>query len=274
MSLFPSLFLYHSFHPVASLYFCPFFWFWNTNRKVSFSPCGNALRYDTSIRRTRKRNYDNYKPLRTVDSRSPLIDSLSEPLLASPSKSIDLAHAADTFSENIRTYGGSVEVEVDNSTSPDNTILRCMCPDRKGILYDFFRLLSDVTLKASYGRVATSNSMCEALVFVKDSKTGGQIDDKKVQKKLKDLITRNIAKPFQLFLTASPKAYCLEVKIVAPVDTSGRGRPKVIFDVTSALNGFDEVRILEAEMYTVGKPSSLFPSLLFSSLFSLTFYLY
>ena len=98
-----------------------------------------------------------------MDSRSPLIDSLSEPLLASPSKSIDLAHAADTFSENIRTYGGSVEVEVDNSTSPDNTILRCMCPDRKGILYDFFRLLSDVTLKASYGRVATSNSVssCE-----------------------------------------------------------------------------------------------------------------
>mmetsp|Transcript_2289 Transcript_2289/g.5397 ORF Transcript_2289/g.5397 Transcript_2289/m.5397 type:complete len:136 (-) Transcript_2289:35-442(-) len=43
----------------------------------------------------------------------------------------------------------------------------------------------------------------------------------------------------------------MELKVVAPVDTSGRGRPKVIYDVTSALNSL-KVMIVEAEMYVCG----------------------
>ena len=82
------------------------------------------------------------------------------------------------FLRNIRRYASSqfssiksyckVSIEIDNATSPIHTIFRCVCPDRKGILYDFFRLLSDVSCNSSYGRIATSNNTCEALIFVKD----------------------------------------------------------------------------------------------------------
>ena len=198
----------------------------NLDAKVSTKKIDNE--YDASIRSTRLLSID-----KEADRRASYagLSDVTEPLLTSPSKNIDLAHASN-FSHTSETGSKvpGVVVEVDNKTSSENTILRCVSPDRKGVLYDFFRLLSDVSLKASYGRIATSqtrNSVCEALLFVKDSKCGGQIRNKDVQEKLKDLIYSAIAKPFQLYLSPSPKADCMELKVVAPVDSSGRGRPKV-----------------------------------------------
>ncbi len=80
--------------------------------------------------------------------------------------------------------------------------------------------------------------------------------DSTLQEKLKDLIFSAIARPFELYLTASSKSEQLkqglmELKVVAPVDASGRGRPKVIYDVTSALNSV-QVMIVEAEMFVCG----------------------
>jgi hypothetical protein len=222
----------------------------NLDATVSTKKIDNE--YDGSIRRTRLLSICEDADRRA--SYSGLLE-LVEPLLTSPSKNIDLAHASNVSpaSETGSKVPG-VSVEVDNSTSSENTILRCLSPDRKGVLYDFFRLLSDVSLKASYGRIATSqssNSVCEALLFVKDSKSGGQIRNKEVQEKLKELIYSAIAKPFQLYLSPSPKVDCMELKVVAPVDSSGRGRPKVLYDVSAALNAL-KVQIFEAEMYVTG----------------------
>mmetsp|Transcript_12354 Transcript_12354/g.34380 ORF Transcript_12354/g.34380 Transcript_12354/m.34380 type:complete len:134 (+) Transcript_12354:1673-2074(+) len=44
----------------------------------------------------------------------------------------------------------------------------------------------------------------------------------------------------------------MELRVVAPVDTTGRGRPRVIFDVTTALCSL-ELEVFEAEMYVTGK---------------------
>jgi len=215
--------------------------------------------YDTTIRRTRRLSnrcldssvYQQHQGSRSFDSFQSQ-SSLSEPLLASPNTCIHHAHEAHS-SESPTSFESycKATVEIDNWTSNENTILRCICPDRKGVLYDLFRLVSDVSLKASYGRIATNNSVCEALIFVKDSR-GGQIKNEKAQEKLKDLIYGAIAQPFQLDLETSSKADCMELRVVAPVDTTGRGRPRVIFDVTTALCSL-ELEVFEAEMYVTGK---------------------
>ena len=187
--------------------------------------------------------------------------SLTDPLLKSPSTCIDFAHEASSCGSPARLHRhwkACVEVDTwrwsrggQQGLSEVNTILKCTCPDRKGILYDFFRLLSDVStqyflslllslifplatdtalvllaqvsLKASYGRISTgeggsSGRKCEAMVFVKDSKTGGQISN---EEKLKDLILSAIQKPFSVSNRIPSSMPSLSLSLSLPFDSPG-----------------------------------------------------
>lgn len=63
----------------------------------------------------------------------------------------------------------TLQVSIDNCTTPVYTVVNIICIDRKGLVYDLMRLLKDIQIRGAYGKiVAHSTGRTEIDLFVQE----------------------------------------------------------------------------------------------------------
>ncbi|KAJ7561770.1 hypothetical protein O6H91_03G040600 [Diphasiastrum complanatum] len=126
-----------------------------------------------------------------------------------------------------------VKATLDNMLSPAHTLVQIICKDRKGLLYDSLRTLKDFNLKVAYGRFSINDKgNGEIDIFVTQA-GGRKLIDPEKQKALCSRLQKEIRSPF--YLGVVMRGPDTELLVAAPIDSSGRGRPRVLYDVTLAL---------------------------------------
>ncbi|CAI9108052.1 OLC1v1007567C2 [Oldenlandia corymbosa var. corymbosa] len=124
-------------------------------------------------------------------------------------------------------------VNVDNSLSPAHTLLQINCVDHKGFLYDILRTLKDFGIQIAYGRFSpVTNGHRELDLFVRQ-KDGKKIVDPEKQDSLCSRLKVEMLHPLRVIITN--RGPDTELLVANPVELSGKGRPRVFYDVTYAL---------------------------------------
>lgn len=164
------------------------------------------------------------------------------------SGSIDSLSIKDTYAER----SAEVEVGVDNETSAAHSMMTLRCRDRKGLLYDLFRSLKDIDLRVAYGKIEVfDDGICEVDLFVQDQE-GARITDGDALEELVERVRTAVALPVRIELRDAYDAACTELTVTANIDSGGRGRPRVTFDVTQGLSAAG-VGVFMADVY-IEKP--------------------
>ncbi|KAL0436810.1 UNVERIFIED_CONTAM: ACT domain-containing protein ACR9 [Sesamum radiatum] len=124
-------------------------------------------------------------------------------------------------------------VKTDNSLSPAHTLLQINCVDHKGFLYDIMRTLKDCNIKIAYGRFSPVNKGRRELDLFIQHKGGEKIVDPEKQNALCSRLKLELLHPLRVLITN--RGPDTELLVANPVEVSGRGRPRVFYDVTFAL---------------------------------------
>ncbi|KAB1219025.1 hypothetical protein CJ030_MR3G015059 [Morella rubra] len=137
----------------------------------------------------------------------------------------------------------SVSVTMDNTLSPSHTLVRILCQDHKGLIYDIMRTLKDYNVQVSYGRFfANSKGNCEVELFITQADAKKVIDPSK-QNALCSRIRMELSRPLRVaVISRGPDT---ELLVANPVELSGRGRPLVFYDIALAL------KILNTNIFSV-----------------------
>ncbi|KAA8549244.1 hypothetical protein F0562_000928 [Nyssa sinensis] len=123
-------------------------------------------------------------------------------------------------------------VIVDNSLSPAHTLLQIHCVDHKGLLYDIMRTLKDFNIQIAYGRFSPiTNGHRELDLFIQQ-KDGKKIVDPEKQSALCSRLNREMLHPLRVII--ANRGPDTELVVANPVELSGKGRPRVFYDVTCA----------------------------------------
>ncbi|KAL3688508.1 hypothetical protein R1sor_014817 [Riccia sorocarpa] len=122
--------------------------------------------------------------------------------------------------------------ELDNDVSPVHTFMHIECANRKGLFYDCMRTLKDNNIQVAFGRTFTQEKgSCDISLFL--LKDGRKIEETFMQVNLRQTLLRELTNPLRLsIVTRGPDT---ELLVAAPIEACGRGRPRVLFDVTHAL---------------------------------------
>lgn len=140
----------------------------------------------------------------------------------------------------------SAEIEVKHDIeSPLHTLLQVTCKKRKGLLYDTLRCVKDMRLQVAHMRVATlGNGNSEISVFFLDPE-GRRIEDETRQEEIRACVRKAVENPLRIkFVTRGEDT---ELFVSSPIETCGRGRPRVVYDVTLALRKMD-ICIFQADI--------------------------
>jgi hypothetical protein len=132
--------------------------------------------------------------------------------------------------------GAHTVVTLDNSISPVHSLLQVTRKNRKGLLYDCLRTLKDMELQVAHGRVITENGISMISVFVLRA-DGQKITDVEEKKRLCICMHTEVEHPLRVaVVTRGPDT---ELHVATPIEICGRGRPRVLYDVTLALKQLD-----------------------------------
>ncbi|CAH9073069.1 unnamed protein product [Cuscuta europaea] len=142
-------------------------------------------------------------------------------------------------------------VVVDNSLSPAHTLLQISCTDHKGFLYDIMRTLKDCYIQIAYGRSSEANKGQRELDLFIQQKDGKKILDAQKQAALCSRLKVELLHPLPVII--SNRGPDTELLVANPVELSGRGRPRVFYDVTYSLKTLG-ICIFSAE---IGRHSTL-----------------
>lgn len=124
-------------------------------------------------------------------------------------------------------------VVIDNSLSPAHTLLQIRSVDQKGLLYDIMRTLKDCSIQIAYGRFSPSSKGYRELDLFIQQKDGNKIMDPEKQSTLCSLLKVEMLHPLRVIIAnRGPDS---ELLVANPVELSGKGRPRVFYDVTVAL---------------------------------------
>ncbi|CAI5483532.1 unnamed protein product [Closterium sp. Yama58-4] len=158
-------------------------------------------------------------------------------------------------------------VTVDNGMSPAHSMLQIQLKDRKGLVYDCLRTLRDLNMQVSYGRIATTDDgMCLLDMFVVDS-SGRKVEGAAEQARICARLTAELERPLRIVVVTrggkgsvvgsveggvvkergSGDAAEAELLVATPVECCGRGRPRVLFDMTLALRQIN-VQVFKADI--------------------------
>ncbi|ESQ37417.1 hypothetical protein EUTSA_v10002542mg [Eutrema salsugineum] len=124
-------------------------------------------------------------------------------------------------------------VTVDNSLSPAHTLLQIRCVDHRGLLYDVLRTLKDFDIKISYGRFSPQTQGHRELELFIQLKDGNKIVDPDKQDSLCSRLKAETLHPLRVIITN--RGPDTELLVANPVELSGKGRPRVFYDVTLSL---------------------------------------
>ncbi|CAK9188315.1 unnamed protein product [Ilex paraguariensis] len=124
-------------------------------------------------------------------------------------------------------------VMIDNSLSPAHTLLQIYCVDHKGFLYDILRTLKDCNMQIAYGRFSPVNKGYRELDLFVQQKDGKKIVDPEKQDAFCSRLKVEMLHPLRVIITN--RGPDTELLVANPVELSGKGRPRVFFDVTLAL---------------------------------------
>eukprot|EP00854_Cymbomonas_tetramitiformis_P017731 gene17731-21123_t len=126
-------------------------------------------------------------------------------------------------------------VMIDNCTSKAHTLVQVRAHDRKGLLYDCYRAVKDNNVQVTYGKIAVRDGVCELDLFVQDSE-GNQLEDAQREAEMCRRLKLAIDLPILLSLTTSKDKLTTDLSVVTQLDAGGRGRPRVLHDVSAALS--------------------------------------
>ncbi|XP_061352058.1 ACT domain-containing protein ACR9-like [Gastrolobium bilobum] len=124
-------------------------------------------------------------------------------------------------------------VTLDNSLSPAHTLLQIRCADHKGLLYDIMRTLKDMNMKILYGRFSPNSMGYRDLDIFIQQKDGEKILDPEKQSALCSRLKLEMLHPLRVII--ANRGPDTELLVANPVELSGKGRPRVFYDVTFAL---------------------------------------
>ncbi|KAK7856666.1 ACT domain-containing protein ACR10 [Quercus suber] len=125
-----------------------------------------------------------------------------------------------------------VSVTMDNTLSPSHTVVRILCQDHKGLIYDIMRTLKDYNIQVSYGRFyASSKGSCELELFIMQA-DGRKLIDPSKQNALRSRLRMELLRPLRVGVVS--RGPDTELLVANPVELSGRGRPLVFYDITLA----------------------------------------
>ncbi|CAH2065267.1 unnamed protein product [Thlaspi arvense] len=140
---------------------------------------------------------------------------------------------AQVLSDDMIKLKNSTNITVDNSLSPAHTLLQIRCVDHRGLLYDVLRTLKDFDIKISYGRFLPQTQGqrdLELFVQLKDEK---KILDPDKQNSLSSRLKAEMLHPLRVII--ANRGPDTEILVANPVELSGKGRPRVFYDVTLSL---------------------------------------
>ncbi|WCJ19569.1 ACT domain-containing protein [Euphorbia peplus] len=124
-------------------------------------------------------------------------------------------------------------VTVDNHMSQAHTLLQIKCIDQKSLFYDILRTSKDCNVQISYGRFSPAVDGYRNLdLFVRQT-DGKKVVDPKLQLILCSRLKAEMLHPFRVII--ANRGPDTELLVANPVELSGKGRPRVFYDVTSAL---------------------------------------
>ncbi|XP_043696319.1 ACT domain-containing protein ACR9-like [Telopea speciosissima] len=124
-------------------------------------------------------------------------------------------------------------VVIDNSLSPAHTLLQIRCVDQKGLLYDIMRPLKDYNIQIAYGRFSSNNKTYRDMDLFIQQTDGKKIVDVDKQTALCSRLKMEMLHPLRVIITN--RGPDTELLVANPVELSGKGRPRVFYDVTLAL---------------------------------------
>ncbi|KAK7324998.1 hypothetical protein VNO77_29003 [Canavalia gladiata] len=124
-------------------------------------------------------------------------------------------------------------VTLDNSLSPAHTLVQIWCADHKGLLYDIMRTLKDMNMKISFGRFSPNSMGYRDLDIFIQQKDGKKILDPEKQNAVCSRLKLEMLHPLRVIIAS--RGPDTELLVANPVELSGKGRPRVFYDVTFAL---------------------------------------
>ncbi|XP_024970562.1 ACT domain-containing protein ACR9-like [Cynara cardunculus var. scolymus] len=136
-------------------------------------------------------------------------------------------------------------ITVDNLMSPAHTLLQIQCLDQKGLIYDILKISKDFNIRIAYGRISTSVKGYRSLDLFIQKDDGKKILDVENQATLCSRLKEEMLHPLRVMITS--RGPDTELLVANPVELSGKGRPRVFYDVTFALKALG-ICIFSAEV--------------------------
>lgn len=173
------------------------------------------------------------EPAGPVYKRQLDISSLS-PAIADELFSCDLSNKEGHSQPNSKMNEvKKATVTVDNLMSPAHTLLQIQCNDQKGLIYDILRTIKDCDIQIAYGRISPSVKGYRNVDLFVQTNDGSKIVDHENQVALCYRLKEEMLHPLRVTITS--RGPDTELLVANPVELSGKGRPRVFYDVTLAL---------------------------------------
>ena len=148
-----------------------------------------------------------------------------------------------------------LRVSFDNTTSRAHTMVQVITKDRKGLLYDQLRTIKSCNLQVSFGKIITRDDMCYTDLFVQ-CPDGTRLTDDQLQRELRRRFSRAMEEPVRIEMVLPSEADYARLLVTSQVDEDGRGRPRIMWDVTAALRELN-VGVFKASVTSTEKLAKL-----------------
>ncbi|KAL6980505.1 ACT domain-containing protein acr9, partial [Sarracenia purpurea var. burkii] len=160
---------------------------------------------------------------------SSLSKAVAEELFSSEMSNHSSSQALSPDMRKVKT----ATITVDNLMSPAHTLLQIQCVDQKNLVYDILRTSKDCNIQIAYGRISPSKEGKRNVDLFIQKTDGKKIIDPDDQIALCSRLKEEMLHPLRV--TIANRGPDTELLVANPVELSGKGRPRVFYDVTYAL---------------------------------------